>query len=45
MVSRILDAATPEDVRRAEERRRGPDPDLRGFSDDEILHMAFGVVT
>jgi hypothetical protein len=39
-----LDAA-PEDVRRAEERRRGPNLDLRGYSDDEILHMAFGVVT
>ena len=45
MMTRILDAATPEDMRRAEERRRGPNPDLRGYSDDEILHMAFGVVT
>jgi hypothetical protein len=42
MVTRILDAATPEDMRRADEGRR---PDLRGYSDDELLHMAFGVVT
>ena len=45
MVTRILDAATPEDMRRADEGRRGPNPDLRGYSDDEILQMAFGVVT
>jgi hypothetical protein len=42
MLRRNLDA-TPEDVRRAEERRRGPDHDLLDYSDDEILHMLFGV--
>jgi hypothetical protein len=44
MVTRMLDAS-PEDMRRAHEGRRGPDPDLRGYSDDELLHALFGVVT